>query len=212
VPRPRAFVQTKSGNYFTCNWLVPLTLGAVEKSRGAIRWPTVEKETTVAVAGEFKGFGGQKPLQVIVSRCAFIPLKPSQEYALRKGHVRANYAANPFRCASLCPFKIALHRPKNPSLIRFFNRGYSNHPTPLRKCLSVQLFYTPRRLTERLSSLPGPYRRIFGPLEANAEIEFVGDRVRRKPERFKIVTGEPLGRFTSGDSENTLSSMPLMAR
>ncbi len=39
----------------------------------------------------------------------------------------------------------------------------------------------------------GTYANILGPLEANGEIERVSSEVRWKPERFEVVSGEPLG-------------------
>ena len=38
----------------------------------------------------------------------------------------------------------------------------------------------------------GAYANILGPLEADGEIECVGERVQWKPERFELVPGEPL--------------------
>ena len=38
----------------------------------------------------------------------------------------------------------------------------------------------------------GAYADILGPLEADGEIEYVGERVQWKPELFDLVPGEPI--------------------
>jgi hypothetical protein len=62
--------------------------------------------------------------------------------------------------------------------------------TVLRKTDSAM---TPSDISRAVGCDLGPYPNILGQLEANGEIERVADGVQWKPERFAVVTGEPIG-------------------